>query len=190
MSFRIKLLMVSISLSTNVVSAHHCDQETWRTLLNRQISTEDRYNQYTKEFNQALSSYESQTLLSKHFTEKQVIELWVKYEDRFNMQLKNHMNTAYQVSEALLKQAYVVSTELDETQSLVSSWQSMAKHCERSKLPRQTESASLHVVGSQSLARDINTLSGKFRQLSSRYHNEATMIDAARHDKVSSGDGL
>ncbi|MCF7505538.1 hypothetical protein [Vibrio sp. L3-7] len=182
MSFRVKVLMVSVSLSASVASANHCDPKNWQTLLDRQLSTENRYNQYTKEFNQALSSYESQTLLSKHFTETQIIELWAKYEDRFNVQLNSHMNTAYRISEVLLKRAYVVSTELEDAQSLIRSWQSMTKHCESSTLPSQSESASLHVKGSQSLAKDINTLSEKFRKLSVRYRNEATMIDSARHE--------
>ncbi|MEZ9340488.1 hypothetical protein AB4176_21805 [Vibrio splendidus] len=182
MSFWVKVIIVSVPLSANVALANHCDSENWQILLDRQLTFEERYNQYTKEFNQVLSTYESQTLLSKHFTKTQIIELWAKYEQRFNVQLNSHMNTAYRVSEALLKQAYVVSIELEGTQSLIRSWQSMTKHCELSKLPSQSESASLHVKGSQSLAKDINTLSEKFRKLSLRYRSEATMIDGARHE--------
>ncbi|CAK3018155.1 ATPase [Vibrio crassostreae] len=181
MSFWVKVIIVCVPLSANVVLANQCSSESWQLLLDRQLSFEGRYNQYTKEFNQVLSTYKSQTLLSKHFTKKQIIELWAKYEQRFNVQLNSHMNTAYDVSEVLLKQAYVVSTELDGAESLTHSWQAVAKHCARAKLPRQTESAQVHVQSSQSLSRDLHTLSEKFRQLSSIYRREATMIDEARH---------
>ena len=180
MSFWGKVIIVSLPLSANVALANHCDRENWQTLLDRQLSFEGRYNQYTNEFNQVLSTYESQTLLSKHFNEKQVIELWVKYEERFNVQLNSHMNTAYDVSEVLLQQAYVVSSELEGAQSLAYSWQAVAKHCTKAKLPRQAESAQVHVQSSQSLSRDLHTLSEKFRQLSSKYRREARMIDEAR----------
>ncbi|NOI92372.1 hypothetical protein F0235_18255 [Vibrio splendidus] len=188
MSFWVKVIIVSVPLSANVVLANHCDRENWQVLLDRQLSFEGRYNQYTKEFNQVLSTYESQTLLSKHFNETQVIELWAKYEERFNVQLNSHMNTAYDVSEVLLKQAYVVSTELDGAQSLIHSWQAVAQHCAKAKLPRQTESAQLHVTSSQSLSKDLHTLSEKFRQLSSKYRKEATMIDEARHTNQPTND--
>ncbi|CDT52684.1 hypothetical protein VCR26J2_180087 [Vibrio coralliirubri] len=181
MSFWGKVIIVSVTLSANVALANHCDRENWQTLLDRQLSFEGRYNQYTKEFNQVLSTYESQTLLSKHFNEKQIIELWAKYEERFNVQLNSHMNTAYDVSEVLLQQAYVVSSELEGAESLAYSWQAVAKHCTKAKLPRQAESAQVHVQSSQSLSRDLHTLSEKFRQLSSKYRREATMIDEARH---------
>ncbi|MCK8085892.1 hypothetical protein [Vibrio sp. 1CM8B] len=181
MSFWGKVIIVSVTLSAKVALANHCDRENWQTLLDRQLSFEGRYNQYTKEFNQVLSTYESQTLLSKHFNEKQIIELWAKYEERFNVQLNNHMNTAYDVSEVLLQQAYVVSSELEGADSLAYSWQAVAKHCTKAKLPRQAESAQVHVQSSQSLSRDLHTLSEKFRQLSSKYRREATMIDEARH---------
>ncbi|MBE8578226.1 MULTISPECIES: hypothetical protein [Vibrio] len=181
MSFWGKVIIVSVTLSANVALANHCDRENWQTLLDRQLSFEGRYNQYTKEFNQVLSTYESQTLLSKHFNEKQIIELWAKYEERFNVQLNSHMNTAYDVSEVLLQQAYVVSSELEGADSLAYSWQAVAKHCTKAKLPRQAESAQVHVQSSQSLSRDLHTLSEKFRQLSSKYRREATMIDEARH---------
>ncbi|CDT60207.1 hypothetical protein VCR15J2_460047 [Vibrio coralliirubri] len=181
MSFWGKVIIVSVTLSAKVALANHCDRENWQTLLDRQLSFEGRYNQYTKEFNQVLSTYESQTLLSKHFNEKQIIELWAKYEERFNVQLNNHMNTAYDVSEVLLQQAYVVSSELEGADSLAYSWQAVAKHCTKAKLPRQAESANVHVQSSQSLSRDLHTLSEKFRQLSSKYRREATMIDEARH---------
>ncbi|MEZ9050935.1 hypothetical protein AB6E87_16655 [Vibrio sp. 10N.247.311.64] len=181
MSFWGKVIIVSVTLSANVALADHCDRENWQTLLDRQLSFEGRYNQYTKEFNQVLSTYESQTLLSKHFNEKQIIELWAKYEERFNVQLNSHMNTAYDVSEVLLQQAYVVSSELEGADSLVYSWQAVAKHCTKAKLRRQAESAKVHVQSSQSLSRDLHTLSEKFRQLSSKYRREATMIDEARH---------
>ncbi|MCY9863900.1 hypothetical protein OTK49_15285 [Vibrio coralliirubri] len=181
MSFWGKVIIVSVTLSAKVALANHCDRENWQTLLDRQLSFEGRYNQYTKEFNQVLSTYESQTLLSKHFNEKQIIELWAKYEERFNVQLNSHMNTAYDVSEVLLQQAYVVSSELEGAQSLAYSWQAVAKHCTKAKLPRQSESAQVHVQSSQSLSRDLHTLSEKFRQLSSKYRREATMIDEARH---------
>ncbi|SBT11759.1 hypothetical protein [Vibrio celticus] len=181
MSFWGKVIIVSVTLSTNVALANHCDRENWQMLLDRQLSFEGRYNQYTKEFNQVLSTYESQTLLSKHFNEKQIIELWAKYEGRFNVQLNSHMNTAYDVSEVLLQQAYVVSTELEGAQSLAYSWKAVAKHCTKAKLTRQAESAKVHVQSSQSLSRDLHTLSEKFRQLSSKYRREATMIDEARH---------
>ncbi|WP_086775887.1 hypothetical protein [Vibrio coralliirubri] len=181
MSFWGKVIIVSVTLSANVALANHCDRENWQTLLDRQLSFEGRYNQYTKEFNQVLSTYESQTLLSKHFNEEQIIELWAKYEERFNVQLNSHMNTAYDVSEVLLQQAYVVSSELEGADSLAYSWQAVAKHCTKAKLPRQAESAQVHVQSSQSLSRDLHTLSEKFRQLSSKYRREATMIDEARH---------
>ena len=181
MSFWGKVIIVSVTLSANVALANHCDRENWQMLLDRQLSFEGRYNQYTKEFNQVLSTYESQTLLSKHFNEKQIIDLWAKYEERFNVQLNSHMNTAYDVSEILLQQAYVVSTELEGAQSLAYSWKAVAKHCTKAKLPRQAESAKVHVQSSQSLSRDLHTLSEKFRQLSSKYRREATMIDEARH---------
>ncbi|NOH93629.1 hypothetical protein F0229_13800 [Vibrio sp. AIC-3] len=181
MSFWGKVIIVSVTLSANVALANHCDRENWQTLLDRQLSFEGRYNQYTKEFNQVLSTYESQTLLSKHFNEKQIIELWAKYEERFNVQLNSHMNTAYDVSEVLLQQAYVVSSELEGADSLAYSWQAVAKHCTKARLPRQAESAKVHVQSSQSLSRDLHTLSEKFRQLSSKYRREATMIDEARH---------
>ena len=180
MSFWGKVIIVSLPLSANVALANHCDRENWQILLDRQLSFEGRYNQYTNEFNQVLSTYESQTLLSKHFNEKQVIELWVKYEERFNVQLNSHMNTAYDVSEILLQQAYLVSTELEGAQSLAYSWQAIAKHCTKAKLTRQAESAQLHIQSSQSLSRDLQTLSEKFRQLSSKYRREARMIDEAR----------
>ncbi|MEZ8608013.1 MULTISPECIES: hypothetical protein [unclassified Vibrio] len=181
MSFWGKVIIVSATFSANVALANHCDRENWQTLLDRQLSFEGRYNQYTKEFNQVLSTYESQTLLSKHFNEKQIIELWAKYEERFNVQLNSHMNTAYDVSEVLLQQAYVVSSELEGADSLAYSWQAVAKHCTKARLPRQAESAKVHVQSSQSLSRDLHTLSEKFRQLSSKYRREATMIDEARH---------
>ena len=184
MRFWVKVIIMSVPLIANAAVASHCDRESWQTLLDRQLVYEDRYNQYTKEFNQVLSTYESQTLLSKHFNETQIIELWAKYEERFNVQLNSHMNTAYDVSEVLLKQAYVVSTELDGAQSLIHSWQAVAQHCAKAKLPRQTESAQLHVTSSQSLAKDLHTLSEKFRQLSSKYRKEAKMIDDARHAKA------
>ena len=188
MSFWVKVIIVSVPLSANVALANHCDRENWQVLLDRQLSFEGRYNQYTKEFNQVLSTYESQTLLSKHFNETQVIELWAKYEERFNVQLNSHMNTAYDASEVLLKQAYVVSTELDGAQSLIHSWQAVAQHCAKAKLPRQTESAQLHVTSSQSLSKDLHTLSEKFRQLSSKYRKEAMMIDEARHTNQPTND--
>ncbi len=103
MSFWVKVIIVCVPLSTNVVLANQCSSENWQILLDRQLSLEGRYNQYTKEFNQVLSTYKSQTLLSKHFTKKQIVELWAKYEQRFNVQLNSHMNTAYDVSEVLLK---------------------------------------------------------------------------------------
>ncbi len=184
MSFWEKVIIICVLLSGNVALANHCDRENWQTLLDRQLSFESRYNQYTKEFNQVLSTYESQTLLSKHFNEKQVIELWAKYEQKFNMQLNSHMNTAYDVSEVLLQQAYVVSTELEGAQSLEYSWKDIAKHCTKDKLPRQAESAQVHVKSSQSLLRDLHTLSEKFRQLSLRYRKEATMIDEARQTNL------
>ncbi|MFA0159473.1 MULTISPECIES: hypothetical protein [Vibrio] len=189
MSFWGKVIIVSVTLSANVALANHCDRENWQTLLDRQLSFEGRYNQYTKEFNQVLSTYESQTLLSKHFNEKQIIELWAKYEERFNVQLNSHMNTAYDVSEVLLQQAYVVSSELEGADSLAYSWQAVAKHCTKAKLPRQAESAQVHVQSSQSLSRDLHTLSEKFRQLSSKYRREATMIDEARHINQPVNDG-
>ncbi|MEZ9700628.1 hypothetical protein AB4455_09260 [Vibrio sp. 10N.261.46.E12] len=184
MSFWEKVIILCVPLSGNVALANHCDRENWQALLDRQLSFESRYNQYTKEFNQVLSTYESQTLLSKHFNEKQVIELRAKYEQKFNMQLNSHMNTAYDVSEVLLQQAYVVSTELEGAQSLEYSWKNIAKHCTKDKLPRQAESAQVHVQSSQSLLRDLHTLSEKFRQLSSRYRKEATMIDEARQTNL------
>lgn len=180
MSFWGKVLIISVSFSTNAVLASECNGKDWQALLDRQLAFESRYNQYTKEFNQVLSTYESQTLLSKHFTGDQVIELWAKYEQRFNTQLNSHMNTAYNISEVLLKQAYLVSSELDGALSLAQSWQAIAQHCYKAKLMRQSESALSHVESSQSLSRDLRTLSDKFRKLSSRYHQEATMIDAAR----------
>ena len=189
MSFWGKVIIVSVTLSANVALANHCDRENWQTLLDRQLSFEERYNQYTKEFNQVLSTYESQTLLSKHYNEKQIIELWVKYEERFNVQLNSHMNTAYAVSEVLLQQAYVVSSELEGADSLAYSWQAVAKHCTKAKLPRQAESAQVHVQSSQSLSQDLHTLSEKFRQLSSKYRKEATMIDEARHTNQPTNDG-
>ncbi|MFA0113809.1 hypothetical protein AB4407_08995 [Vibrio sp. 10N.261.46.E11] len=181
MNFWGKVVIISVPLSTNIALANHCERENWQTLLDRQLSFEGRYNQYTEEFNQVLSTYESQTLLSKHFNEEQIIGLWAKYEQRFNVQLNSHMNSAYDVSEALLKQAYIVSAELDEVESLTYSWQTMAKHCDKARLPRQTESAQVHVQSSKSLSKDLHTLSKKFRQLSSKYRKEATMIDEARH---------
>jgi hypothetical protein len=158
MSFWVKVLIINVSLSASVVIASECNSESWQTLLARQLAFETRYNQYTKEFNQVLSTYESQALLSKHFTGEQVVELWAKYEQRFNTQLNSHMNTAYDISEVLLKQSYVVSTELEGARSLALS----------------------HVKSSQSLSQDLNVLSEKFRLLSFRYRQEATMIDAAR----------
>ncbi|WP_286300360.1 hypothetical protein [Vibrio apostichopi] len=184
MRFWVKVIIMSIPLIANVAVASHCDRENWQTLLDRQLVFEGRYNQYTKEFNQVLSTYESQTLLSKHFNETQIIELWAKYEERFNVQLNSHMNTAYDVSEVLLKQAYVVSSELEGVQSLTRSWQAVAQHCAKAKLPRQSESAQSHVTSSQSLSKDLHTLSDKFRQLSSKYRKEANMIDEARHTKA------
>ncbi|WKY60555.1 hypothetical protein Q5H80_17135 [Vibrio sp. SNU_ST1] len=181
MNFLVKVVIISVPLSADIAFADHCDRENWQTLLDRQLSLEGRYNQYTEEFNQVLLTYESQTLLSKHFNEKQIIALWAKYEQRFNVQLNSHMNTAYDVSEVLLKQAYIVSTELDGAESLTNSWQTTAKHCAKARLPRQTESAQVHVQSSQSLSQDLHTLSKKFRQLSSKYRKEATMIDEARH---------
>ena len=189
MSFWVKVIIVCVPLSANVVLANQCSSENWQLLLDRQLSFEGRYNQYTKEFNQVLSTYKSQTLLSKHFTKKQIVELWAKYEQRFNVQLNSHMNTAYDVSEVLLKQAYVVSTELDGAESLTHSWQAVAKHCTNAKLPRQTESAQVHVQSSQSLSQDLHTLSEKFRRLSSKYRKEATMIDEARHTNQPTNDG-
>lgn len=183
MRFWGKVIFMSIPLIANVAVASHCDRENWQTLLDRQLVFEGRYNQYTKEFNQVLSTYESQTLLSKHFNEAQIIELWAKYEERFNVQLNSHMNTAYDVSEVLLKQAYVVSSELEGVQSLTRSWQAVAQYCAKAKLPRQSESAQSHVTSSQSLSKDLHTLSDKFRQLSSKYRKEANMIDEARHTK-------
>ncbi|CAH6837096.1 conserved hypothetical protein [Vibrio chagasii] len=180
MSFWGKVLIISVSVSTNTVFASGCNSEDWQTLLARQFAFETRYNQYTKEFNQVLSSYESQTLLSKHFTGEQVVELWAKYEQRFDTQLNSHMNTAYDISEVLLKQSYVVSTELEGARSLAQLWEAMAQDCEKAKLMRQSESALSHVKSSQSLSQDLNVLSEKFRQLSFRYRQEATMIDAAR----------
>ncbi|MFM2607473.1 hypothetical protein AAFX30_07565 [Vibrio chagasii] len=180
MSFWGKVLIISVSVSTNTVLASECNSEDWQTLLARQFAFETRYNQYTKEFNQVLSTYESQTLLSKHFTGEQVVELLAKYEQRFNTQLNSHMNTAYDISEVLLKQSYVVSTELEGARSLARLWEAMAQDCDKAKLMRQSESALSHVKSSQSLSQDLNVLSEKFRQLSSRYRQEATMIDAAR----------
>ncbi|MFA0312422.1 hypothetical protein BH581_13835 [Vibrio splendidus] len=190
MSFWVKVIIVSVPLSANVALANHCDSENWQILLDRQLTFEERYNQYTKEFNQVLSTYESQTLLSKHFTKTQIIELWAKYEQRFNVQLNSHMNTAYDISEVLLKQAYIVSTELDGAESLTHSWQSVAKHCTNAKLSRQTEIAQVHVQSSQSLSQDLHTLSEKFRQLSSKYRKEATMIDEARNTNQPTNDLL
>ncbi|MBY7729783.1 hypothetical protein [Vibrio bathopelagicus] len=184
MRFWVKVIIMSIPLIANVAVASHCNRENWQTLLDRQLVFEGRYNQYTKEFNQVLSTYESQTLLSKHFNETQIIELWAKYEERFNTQLNSHMNTAYDVSEVLLKQAYIVSSELEGAQSLTRSWQAVAQHCAKAKLPRQSESAQLHVTSSQSLSKDLHTLSDKFRQLSSKYRKEANMINEARHAKA------
>lgn len=184
MRFCAKVIIISIPLIANVAVASHCDRENWQTLLDRQLVFEGRYNQYTKEFNQVLSTYESQTLLSKHFNETQIIELWVKYEPRFNVQLKNHMNTAYDISEVLLKQAYMVSTELEGAQFLSDSWQAVAKHCATAKRPSQSESAQVHVASSQSLSQDLHTLSEKFRQLSSKYRQEAAIIDKARRTKT------
>ena len=189
MSFWVKVIIVCVPLSANVVLANQCSSENWQLLLDRQLSFEGRYNQYTKEFNQVLSTYKSQTLLSKHFTKKQIVELWAKYEQRFNVQLNSHMNTAYDVSEVLLKQAYVVSTELDGAESLAHSWQAVAKHCTNAKLPRQTESAQAHVQSSQSLSQDLHTLSEKFRKLSSIYRKEATVIDEARHTNQPTNEG-
>ncbi len=71
MSFWGNFLIIRVSLSANVVIA----SESWQTLLARQLAFETRYNQYTKEFNQVLSTYESQTLLSKHFTGEQAVAL-------------------------------------------------------------------------------------------------------------------
>lgn len=68
MSFWVKVIIVCVPLSANVVLANQCSSENWQLLLDRQLSFEGRYNQYTKEFNQVLSTYKSQTLLSKHFT--------------------------------------------------------------------------------------------------------------------------
>ncbi|MDA0146396.1 hypothetical protein GL177_01440 [Vibrio toranzoniae] len=184
MRFCAKVIIISIPLIANVAVASHCDRENWQTLLDRQLAFEGRYNQYTKEFNRVLSTYESQTLLSKHFTEKQIIGLWLKYEPRFNVQLKNHMNTAYDISEVLLKQAYMVSTELEGAQFLSDSWQAVAKHCATAKRPSQSESAQVHVASSQSLSQDLHTLSEKFRQLSSKYRQEAAIIDKARRTKI------
>ena len=180
MSFWVKVLIINVSLSASVVIASECNSDSWQTLLARQLAFETRYNQYTKEFNQVLSTYESQTLLSKHFTGAQVVELWAKYEQRFNTQLNSHMNTAYDISEVLLKQSYVVSTELEGARSLAQLWEAMAQDCDKAKLMRQSESALSHVKSSQSLSQDLNVLSEKFRQLSFRYRQEATMIDAAR----------
>lgn len=184
MRFWVKVIITSVAWSANVSFANHCNRENWQTLLARQLAFEGRYNQYTKEFNRVLSTYESQTLLSKHFTEKQIIGLWLKYEPRFNVQLKNHMNTAYDISEVLLKQAYMVSTELEGAQFLSDSWQAVAKHCATAKRPSQSESAQVHVASSQSLSQDLHTLSEKFRQLSSKYRQEAAIIDKARRTKI------
>ena len=180
MSFWGKFLIIKVSLSASVVIASECNSESWQTLLARQLAFETRYNQYTKEFNQVLSTYESQTLLYKHFTGEQVVELWAKYEQRFNTQLNSHMNTAYDISEVLLQQSYVVSTELEGARSLAQLWGTMAQDCDKAKLIHQSASALSHVKSSQSLSQDLNVLSEKFRQLSFRYRQEATMIDAAR----------
>ncbi|MFB9143429.1 hypothetical protein ACFFUO_11560 [Vibrio artabrorum] len=182
--------MISLSLNATVTHASQCNHDNWQTLLERQLSTEKHYNQYTLEFNQALFRYQSQTLLSTHFTEKQIIKLWDKYKDRFNVQLNNHMNTAYLTAEVLLKRADAVSAKQEDAQSLKRAWQSLAKHCEVSRLFLQYQSALLHVQGSQSLVKDINTLSEKFRQLSLRYRNEATILDGVRQEKQPTQDVL
>lgn len=94
------------------------------------------------------------------------------------------MNTAYDISEVLLKQAYMVSTELEGAQFLSDSWQAVAKHCATAKRPSQSESAQVHVTSSQSLSQDLHILSEKFRQLSSKYRQEAAIIDKARRTKT------
>ena len=180
MSFWGKFLIINVSLSASVVLASECNSESWQTILARQLAFETRYNQYTKEFNQVLSTYESQTLLSKDFNGEQAVELWAKNEQRFNTQLNSHMNTAYDISEVLLKQSYVVSTELEGARSLAQLWEAMAQDCDKAKLIHQSASALSHVKSSQSLAQDLNVLSEKFRQLSFKYRQEATMIEAAR----------
>lgn len=76
MRFWVKVIITSLPLIANVAVASHCDRENWQTLLDRQLVFEGRYNQYTKGFNQVLSTYKSQTLLSKHFNETQIIGLW------------------------------------------------------------------------------------------------------------------
>jgi hypothetical protein len=108
----------------------------------------------------------------------------MKYEERFNVQLNSHMSTAFDVSEVLLKQVYVISSELQGAQFLTRSWQAVALHCAKAKLPRQSESAQLHVTSSQSLSKDLHTLRNKFRRLSSKYRKEANMIDEVRHAKA------
>lgn len=108
----------------------------------------------------------------------------MKYEERFNVQLNSHMSTAFDVSKVLLKQVYVISSELQGAQFLTRSWQAVAQHCAKAKLPRQSESAQLHVTSSQSLSKDLHTLRNKFRRLSSKYRKEANMIDEVRHAKA------
>ncbi|WP_299688625.1 hypothetical protein [uncultured Vibrio sp.] len=181
MNFWVKVLIISLHLIVNSALASQCDRKTWEALLDQQLETEGRYNQYTKEFNKVLANYESQTLLSRHFTEKQMVTIWAKYKERFNTQLNNHMEATYHISKELLKRADIVSTDLKHVHSLARSWQDVADHCAIVKLPTQSKNALTHVESSQSLADDIQTLNKKFRVLSSKYRQEATMIDQALH---------
>ena len=172
------IAVASIVVSYPAVSK--CTKENWNGLLNLQMRTEHQYNQYSTEFNQILATYDSQLLLSKRYSEFQLVKLWSKDDPKFTQKLKRHMSSAYQASSLLLKQAYLSKMELVSAQELTESWQSMHDSCSKLNLSNQSHNAQLHFISSKSLALDFEDLFKKTRKLAEKYQSEAETLNNAR----------
>lgn len=157
-----------------------CIKQNWNGLLDLQMRTEHHYNQYSTEFNQILSTYDSQLLFSKRYAPHQLVELWANDDPKFTQRLKHHMASAYQASSLLLKQAHLSQMELVSARELTESWQSMYDSCKQQNKPKQSHNAQLHFNSSKSLVVDFENLINKTRKLAEKYHSEADILNNTR----------
>lgn len=176
--FAYGIAVIAIFISDPAFSK--CIKKNWNGLLNLQIRTEHHYNQYSAEFNQILSTYDSQLLFSKRYTTHQLVELWAKDDPKFTQRLKRHMASAYQASSLLLKQAHLSKMELVSARELTESWQSMYDSCKQQNRPKQSHNAQLHFNSSKSLTLDFENLVDKTRKLAEKYHSEAETLNNTR----------
>ncbi|MEF1227796.1 hypothetical protein QTO02_09700 [Vibrio fortis] len=182
------LIALAAATITFRVHAFECNQYKWDQLLDSQLTAENRYNDYSKEFNLVLGIFKSHIFLSKQFSHQELISFWKQNNPYFQRQLNLQIETARQAYKLLLKQAHLTQIEIEQVIELRDGWTSTAESCRSQSQEYQYMTAQSHVAHTQTLISDYASLSDKFRNLALRYLNESNSILSAKQAAL--GDDL